>query len=269
MRRATFLLLLLPACLAAQSLTFDEGRLDPAWFGPSAVLQPSKTLGFQWLKPGLALQGRSLQLRAWESPAWLVGRRSAKDRNFLESIQADLPSRQEKGLRRGLKEALPVATRGGDLSMVARVVDAEGVGDDYMAMGSFSLSFDMKLLDAATGELLGAFHGSLRGPSPEVVIHQFEKWCENLGRLLAAAAIPPVPAPPIQPGTVSAPAPGQPVATGAVPARPAPPVPGTIQPRPAFDLEGALRRIEGLKQDGLLSEEEYQNLRRKAAERAK
>lgn len=266
MRRAAFLLLVLPACLAAQAQTFDDGRLDPAWFGPSAVLQPSKALGFQWLKPGLALQGRSLQLRAWEPPAWLVGRRSAKDRNFLESIQADLPSRQEKGIRRGLKEALPVATRGGDLSLVARVVDAEGVGDDYMAMGSFSLSFDMKVQDAATGELLGAFHERLKGPSPELVIQLFEAWCANLGRLLATAAVPPVPAPPIQAASVPAPAPVKPVAMAPVPAPPAPAAP---QPRPTFDLDGALRRIEGLKQDGLLSEEEYQNLRRKAADRAR
>jgi len=271
MRRAAFLLWLLPACLAAQSMTFDEGRLDPAWFGPSAVLQPSKTQGFQWLKPGLALQGRALQLTSWEPPAWLVGRRSAKDRTFLESIQADLPPRQEKGLRRGLKETLAVATEGGDLSLVARVVDAEGVGDDYMAMGSFSLSFDMKLLDAATGELLGAFHESLKGPSPERVIQLFEAWCANLGRHLATAAVPAVPTPSRQAATVPVPALVQPAAVASVPAVPVPPAPrpAASQPRPAFDLEGALRRIEGLRQDGLLSEEEYQTLRRKAADRAK
>jgi hypothetical protein len=40
-------------------------------------------------------------------------------------------------------------------------------------------------------------------------------------------------------------------------------------PPPAFDLEGALRRIEGLKRDGLLSEAESQVLRKKAADRAK
>lgn len=267
MRRATLLLWLLPACLAAQSMTFDEGRLDPAWFGPSAILQPSKVLGFQWLKPGLALQGRTLQLTSWEPPAWLVGRRSAKDRTFLGSIEADLPSRLEKGIRRGLKEALLIGAKAGDLRLVARVVDAEGVGDDYMAMGSFSLSFDMKLLDAATGELLGAFHERLKGPSPERVIQLFEAWCANLGRHLATAAVPPVPAPPIQAATRPEPAPVTPVAVAPLPAVPV--SPAASQPRPAFDLEGALRRIEGLKQDGLLSEEEYQTLRRKAADRAK
>ena len=259
MRRPALLLLLLPALLAAQPVTFDDGRLDPAWFGPSVVFQPSKVFGFQWLKPGLALPGQTLHLGTWEPAAWLLGRRSGKDRDFLQRIEPALPTNQEKGLRRGLKGALPVSATTGNLRLVARVVDAEGVGDDYMAMGSYGLSFDMKLLDADTGELLGGFHGSLRGSSSEAITLHFEKWCENLGRLLSTFATPPLPVKPVL----------APPASGPV-------VPGTsspdlvpTQPRPAFDLEGALRRIEGLKQDGLLSEEEYQSLRKKAAAKAK
>jgi len=252
MRRSALLLLLLPAFLAAQLVTFDDGRLDPAWFGPSVVFQPSKVFGFQWLKPGLALPGRTLRLETWEPAAWLLGRRSGKDRDFLQRIEPALPTNQEKGLRRGLKGALPVSATNGNLRLVARVVDAEGVGDDYMAMGSYGLSFDMKLLDADTGELLGGFHGSLRGSSSEAVTLHFEKWCENLGRLLSTFATPQLPVKPVQ-----------------VPATPITTVQAPILPRPAFDLEGALRRIEGLKLDGLLSEEEYQSLRRKATDKAK
>ena len=261
MRRPA-LLLLLPALLAAQSVTFDDGRLDPVWFGPSVVFQPSKAFGFQWLKPGLALPGRTLHLGTWEPAAWLLGRRSGKDRTFLQSIEAALPTGQEKGLRRGLKDALPVSATTGNLRLVARVVDAEGVGDDYMAMGSYGLSFDMKLLDADTGELLGGFHGSLRGSSSEAITLHFEKWCENLGRLLSSLAAPQLPVKPVL-------APPAPVPTSPVTTRPNPSALVSAQPRPAFDLEGALRRIEGLKLDGLLSEEEYQSLRRKAADKAK
>ncbi len=270
MRRPTHLLLLLPCCLAAQSTTFDDGRLDPSWFGPAVIFQPSKVLGFQWLKPGLALQGRSLSLRAWEPAAWLVGRRSAKDRDFLQRVESSLPVDLEKGLRRGLKGALPVSTMGGDLRLVARVVDAEGVGDDYMAMGSFGLSFDVKLVEGDTGELLGAFHGTLRGLSEAAIALHYAKWCEDLGRLLAGAAISPVPAKSIQAALVPAAlAPATPALTAPVPLASTPGAPAPAQARPVFDLEGALRRIEGLKQDGLLSEEEYQSLRRKATDKAK
>jgi hypothetical protein len=256
------LLLFMPALLAAQTPSFDDGRLDPAWFGPEVVFQPSRALGFQWLKSGQELRGRTIHLRAWEPAAWLVGRRSAKDRTFLDQVEATLPVQQEKGIRRGLKAALAVSTASGGLQLVARVVDAEGVGDDYMAIGSYRLSFDMKLVEGASGELLGAFHGTLRGPNPDVITTQFERWCEDLGRLLSTAATPPPLAKAAQPAPVSA----APVLAAG---RPAVPAPAATQPGPSFDLERALHRIEGLKQDGLLSEEEYLSLRKKAAAKAR
>ena len=235
MRRSLALCLLAPALLTAQTATLDENRLDPAWFGAEAVFQPSKSLGFQWLKPGLALHQRSLQLKAWEPAAWLLGRRAGKDQNFFQRAEAYLALDLERGLRRGLKGSLPLSLTAGDVRIIARAVDAVGPGDDYMATGQVSLSFDLKLVDADTGALLAAFHDTLRGPSPETIQGQYGRWCEDLGRLLAGAAVP------------------------AVAAQPS---------APAFDLEGALRRIEGLKRDGLLSEEECQVLRKKAAEKS-
>ena len=62
------LLLMLPALLSAQAPGLDEGRLDAGWFGPVAVFQSSKQLGFQWLKPGLDLRRRSIRVRA--STSW-------------------------------------------------------------------------------------------------------------------------------------------------------------------------------------------------------
>lgn len=255
-------LLFMPALLAAQTATFDDGRLDPAWFGPAVEFKPSKALGFQWLKSGQNLRGRTIHLKAWEPAAWLLGRRSGKDRSFLDQVESTLPARQEKGIRRGLKAALPASTASGELLLVARVVDAEGVGDDYMAIGSYGLSFDMKLVEGVSGELLGAFHGTLRGPNPDVITTQFEKWCEDLGRLLSTAAAPPTPAKAAQSALV----PAAPVPAAGISAVPAP---AATQLKPSFDLEGALRRIEELKQDGLLSDEEYQSIRKKAAAKAR
>lgn len=238
MRPSPALILLAPALLVAQAATLDEGRLDPAWFGPEAAFQPSKTLGFQWLKPGLDLHNRTLQLRAWEPAAWLLGHRAQKDQWFLQRMESTLLPDMERSLRRGLKASLPLSLTAGDLLLSARAVDAVGAGDDYLAMGSVSLSFDVKIMDRDTGELLAAFHDTLQGPNPETVTTQYERWCENLGRLLAASVATPAAAKP----------------------------PASTQP--VFDLEGALRRIEGLKRDGLLSEEECQVLRKKATEKS-
>ncbi len=61
MRRSAGLLLSVPALITAQTAVLDGGRLDPAWFGLSAVFQPSKTSGLQWLKPGLLLHHQSFR----------------------------------------------------------------------------------------------------------------------------------------------------------------------------------------------------------------
>jgi hypothetical protein len=253
MRSSAALLLLIPALLSAQAGGLDEGRLDPAWFGSAATFQPSKVLGFQWLKPGLNLQNRAIQLKPWEAPAWLLGKRAMKDQTLLQRMEKSLPAGLDRGIRRGLKGRLPVSATSGDLHVIARVVDAVGQADDYMAAGKVTLSFDLKLVDGDTGELLGAFHDTLGTPGADYLPGRFERWCEELGRLLAASAAPQAVLQPVQ-----AAAPPAQVAAGPLPA-----------PVPAFDLEGALRRIEGLKRDGLLSEEEYLALRKKAAEKAK
>ncbi len=107
-----------------------------------------------------------------------------------------------------------------------------------------SLSFDLKLVDGDTGELLGAFRDTLTGSSADILSLHYARWCVNLGRTLATmAGAPPMPVPVAKPSEIPLP--------------------------PAFELEGALRRIEGLRREGLLSEEESQVLRKKAADRVK
>ncbi len=245
MLRPASLILLVPSMLAGQSAGLDEGRLDPAWFGPAAVFQPSKALGLQWLKPGLVLHHRALRLKAWEPAAWLLGQRATKDQLLLERMQGILVPELAKGLQRGLKGALPVSLAEGDVLLIGRVVDAVGDVDDGSSFGSTSLSFDLRLMDGDTGELLGAFHDTLKGTNADILSLHYARWCEHLGRLLAPLAT-------TSTNPVSA---TKPVL--------APP------PVPAFDLEGALRRIEGLRRDGLLGEEEYLLLRKKAVERGK
>jgi len=246
MRRSAALLLCASVILAGQSAGLDGGRLDPSWFGPGVVFQPSKALGFQWLKPSLDLRNRTLRLKAWEPAAWLLGKRAAKDQAFLALVERRLEPTLAAGVRRGLKGALAVSPTLGDVVLIGRVVDAVGDSDDYMSAGSVLLSFDLKLVDGDTGELLGAFHDTLKGPNPDTLALQFGPWSEALGRVLATAAPAPMTA--------------RPVPIASRPITPPAPLP--------FDLEGALRRIEGLWRDGLLSDAECEALRKKAREKA-
>lgn len=249
MRCPAALFLLLPGLLAAQGARQDQGRLDPAWFGPAAMLQPSEALGFQWVRPGLTLRGRALRLGPWAPTAWLGSKPAGKDRDFLEGIQPRLTAGLPKGLKGGLKGTLPLATTEGDVLITARVATAVGIADDYMAMGAMSVTVDLKLLDGDSGDLLAAFHATHQGPSPEAVLLQFQGWATELGHLLAGGVEVPAPLPLVQP-----------------PAGKALPPPAASAP---FDLEGALRRIEGLRRDGLLSEAQCEELRRKAAAMAR
>lgn len=240
MRRSA-LFLFAPALLLGQSPSLDDGRLDPSWFGAGVAFQPSKALGFQWLKPNLDLRNRSLRLRAWEPVAWVQGPRAGKDQAFLSRVAPGLPGDLERGLKKGLKGALPVSTASGDLVLVARVADALGADDDYMAVRPMTLSFDLKLVDGDSGEVLAAFHDTITGPNTDAISYHFGRWCEGMGRVLAPAA----------------------AAPALAAAKPLP-----VPPKPAFDLEGALRRIDALGRDGLLSEAECEALRKKARDKA-
>ncbi len=240
MRRCA-LFLLASALLVGQSAGLDDGRLDPSWFGAGVVFQPSKALGFQWLKPNLDLRSRSLRLRAWEPAAWMQGPRAGKDQAFLARVAPGLPADLERGLKRGLKGALPVSTTFGDVVLVGRVADALGSDDDYMSVRPLTLSFDLKLVDGDSGEVLAAFHDTITGPNTDAISYHFGRWCEAMGRVLAPAVAAPVP----------------------VAAKPL-----SVPSKPVFDLEGALRRIDALGRDGLLSEAECEALRKKARDKA-
>jgi len=242
MMRHLGLLLMLPALLSAQTPVLDEGRLDAGWFGPTVVFQPSKQLGFQWLKLGLDLRRRSIRVQAFEPTAWLLGKRKTKDELLLGRLEPQLVPNLAKELKRVLKTSLPVSLSEGDLQLVGRVVDVVGMEADSFSMGRVSLSLDLKLVDGDSGELLAAFHNTLEGLDADMLALQFATWCENLGRALAPAAAP--------------------LVESASATKPVPVVP---LPKPAFDLEGALRRIEGLQRDGLLSEADALALKQKAA----
>lgn len=245
MRPLSVLLLAVPALLAGQAAPLDGGRLEAVWFGPTAAFSPSPTLGLAWVKPGLDLQGRTLQVRDWQPAVWLLGKRAIHDEHLLMRMAPTLVPGLAKGLAKGLKGALPVSRSTGDVLLLGRVVDATGgSGDAQFNSQPCTLTFDLKLVDADSGELLAALHNTLEAADADFMALRHARWSEDLGRLLGQSVGPRAAAPP----------------KTAAPAHPA---------EPPFDLEGALRRIEGLKRDGLLSEAECEALRQKAAERAR
>ncbi len=88
MRTAATLLCFVPALLVAQTL--DGGLLVPNWFGPAAQFRGVPHQGFEWVKPGLSFQGRTLRIQAWEPAVWLGRVRDGKDRAFADQAQTGL-----------------------------------------------------------------------------------------------------------------------------------------------------------------------------------
>lgn len=230
MRPAT-LFFFVPALLSAQTL--DGGLLNPSWFGPAARFTYSSQ-GYQWVRPGTSFRGRTLWIREWQPPVWLGRARDGKDHAFADRVKAELPSGLERGLQEGGAGAVGVSTTQGDVVVVGRTVDAAGEEPDAMFSGPQSLTLDLKLVDAVTGDLLAAFHQTFAGEGERAVADQYRRWCMDLGRRLAAGTSAPLPAMERQPA------------------------------RPVLDLAATLARLEALRRDGVLTEEGFQALVAKA-----
>jgi len=241
--------LLLSTALAAGLPRLDQGRMDPAWFGSDLTFERSTLVQFLWVKPGLSLRGRTLHLRPWEAPAWLVKPRPEKDQAFLRRLEPILVPGLLEALQDGLGEALPVAMGTGDLVLTGRITDARADGVGGMFGGLGGIYFDLKLTEAVSGELLLAAHHAIEGERAESIQARYQAWCGTLARILAERALPTA------------------VPRALPPLRPVAPAAASVTP--SVELEATLRRLEGLRRDGLLTEEEFQVLRRQAVEKAK
>lgn len=245
----------LPALLSAQPAPLDHGRLDPAWFGPGVTFERTTRVYFLYVRPGLTLQGRSLRLGPWEPAAWLVKPRPDKDQAFLNRLEPILIPTLHAGLSAEWKEAVQVSATAGDLLLTGRVTDCRADGVGAMFGGLAGIYFDLKVTDPATGELLVAAHHFIEGASAESIQARYADWCRVFARVLGE-----------QTGTAAAPTVLAPLPLPKVPAAAASPTAGV--PSPTVELEATLRRLEALRRDGLLTEGEFQTLRKQALEKA-
>jgi len=157
--------------------------------------------------------------------------------------------------------SLWLEAEGGDVILTGRVTDCLAGGVGGMFWGLAGVYFDLKVTDAASGELLLGAHHFIEGATAESIQTRYTAWVRTFARVVAERTLPPrQPAPlkPLQP---------LPVGTAIPMVAPRGPV-GSIESS-AADLEAALRRLAALRRDGLINEEEFQTLRRQALEKAK
>jgi hypothetical protein len=99
-----------------------------------------------------------LRVKEWEAPHFMgEAQRDAEERQFAERLTRSLPRQWHAQLGKQLKGIAQVSPDEGDLLVTGRIVDCQKpVGYSFFIFSG--ITFDLKITDAASGELLLAFH---------------------------------------------------------------------------------------------------------------
>lgn len=159
----------------------DEGLLDPAWFGKTIELRATEEIDYLWVKPGFSTAGKTLRLAKWEDPVFLGEKRDAKDSAKAYELTESMPARF-KGALASITKAV---SEGGDLVLSGQLVDCSAgskaakwlVG---MGAGSATATWNLKITDAETGELLVAIHHrAISGTAMSDIEDKIVKWLDE------------------------------------------------------------------------------------------
>jgi hypothetical protein len=179
---------------ASAGRMLDEGKLDTSWYGDDREFRKADEIDYLWVKPGFSLSGKKVQFAKWNEPQFLgekAGERDAKDKRLAGNLTSNMPEIFAEAFRNGLAGTVTVVESGGQVKVVGRIVDCtEGsaaakfwVG---MGAGSGSTTFDMKFLDAKSGELVAAIHHRVvSGSNLSTTDSKFVKWVDEFAERLA------------------------------------------------------------------------------------
>ena len=154
----------------------DEGQLDTTWFekGGQIAFHSTGTVDYLWVKEGASLSNRKFVLDKWEEPV-LGPERDKHDREKASELTGEMPDFISTAMCQKLTTGSTCSLTDGDIRVVGRFVDINA-GRAFAFVPATS-TFDMKLLDAGTGELLVAIHHRVIGPSGINLRH----WLSKLG----------------------------------------------------------------------------------------
>ncbi len=144
----------------------DNGLLDPAWFGSALEFREAKGVDYLWVKPGFSLEGRTLRFAPWEEAEFRgeeASERDVKDKQLASDLTSKLPVVFTRQFKFVLGPRVPMVDSGEQITAVGRIVDCSTgsaaakilVG---MGAGSGSATFDLRFMNAATGEIQAALH---------------------------------------------------------------------------------------------------------------
>ena len=159
----------------------DEGRLDPAWFGPGVEFRTTSVVNYVWIRPGFSIKGKKLRVEKWPDPQFTGKERRGRDAAMAYELAEKMPTRIRSILRASLQGVAEVVTEGGDMVLDGRLVDYVAKGT--MGASSPQATWDMKISDAASGEILVAVHHR-KLASLSTTEQRIDMWLEEFGKAL-------------------------------------------------------------------------------------
>ncbi len=179
-----------PSPTEAVSTTLDKGHLDPSWYKLSANdFTPQTLADYGWVKPGFKLAGRSIRV-VWEEAKWTDPGMGEDNIAAAEVHRKNFPVylRDSLGTLPGVKTSFDT----GDLLLVGRLVDCNIKGG-FMSFAKEDITWDLKLVDPATGETLVALHHRLmegNGIKGNGSRKRFLAWTESMAKFAKAFWLP-------------------------------------------------------------------------------
>ena len=169
------------ATAAVDPQRLDDGRLDPAWFGSGVEFRTTSVIDYVWVRPGFSLKGKRLRIETWPEPVFVARERRPRDAARAYELAEQMPLRLRTVLRHSLQGFAEVTTEGGDLVLSGRLVDYVAKGT--MGKSSPQATWDIKITDAASGDLLAAVHHR-KLISLSTVEERIDMWLGKFGEAL-------------------------------------------------------------------------------------
>jgi hypothetical protein len=146
---------------AQETARLDDGLLDPQWLGVTGEWRKPKEIDYLWVKPGFRLDGRTLDVEPWSAPVFLNGERDSEDSKIAILLTDTMPGRLESAF--SAAGLTGVSRTAGDIVVTGRIVDCNAGSKALRLMSGSGViignaTWDIKLVDAATGETLAAVH---------------------------------------------------------------------------------------------------------------
>jgi len=179
------------ALAAGGAKKLDKGLLDPEWFGSGVEFRKTDDIDYIWVKPGFSVKGKTLHVVEWSEPNFLEKDRDAKDQAKASELTELMPSRLRGALSATLAGTAKTSKEEGDLIVTGRIVDCNAgsraakmwVG---MGAGSANVTFDIKITDDTSGDVLAAIHHRVvSGTAYSEIEDKIAKWLEEFGEALS------------------------------------------------------------------------------------